>query len=71
MKFEEMKYQRVNIEEFREKSNKIFEKLGTGNKLSDEIKAIKAFQDLSDDIESETTIVDFNSSFEEVHEFFI
>ena len=26
MKFEEMKYQRVNIEEFREKSNKIFEK---------------------------------------------
>ena len=32
-----MKYQRVNIEEFREKSNKIFEKLGTGSKLSDEI----------------------------------
>lgn len=70
MKFEEIKYQRVNIEEFREKSNKIFEKLGTGNKLSDEIKAIKAFQDLSDDIESETTIASVRNSINTLDEFY-
>ena len=57
MKFKDFKYERPNLEEYVERANKILGLLGENESLETEVKAIKDWFDINDEMESMITLV--------------
>ncbi|PKK91833.1 MAG: M3 family oligoendopeptidase, partial [Tenericutes bacterium HGW-Tenericutes-7] len=70
MKFKDFKYERPNLEEYIEKAKKIISLIGENESLETEIKAIKDWFDINDEIESMITLVSIRNSLNTQDEFY-
>jgi M3 family oligoendopeptidase len=70
MKFKDFKYERPNLEEYVEHAKRILSLLGENESLETEVKAIKEWFDINDEIESMITLVSIRNSLNTQDEFY-
>ncbi len=70
MKFEEFKYERPNLEEYKKRSNKLLELLATGKTLSVELEAIDNVFKLQDEMSTLYNLVSIRYSVDTTNEFY-
>lgn len=70
MKFKDIKYERPNLDEFQDKVKKLLSVIGEDVTFEEEIKAIKDFFELNDEIDSLITLVSIRNSLNTQDEFY-